>query len=392
MRGAGQLDAMFSSTIAERLKSLLLIVLLFILCALTSCERERPTLKLLVWEGYADPSVIGPFEEEHGCTIRVSYFNTSDDLLKKLIDRKNDYDVISPSSDITKTIMDSNLVLALDLAKIPTYSQTSQTLRNMDYLVQGKASSLWIPFVSQSSSIYGVPFMWGPNVLLYNTAVFKQKPPTSWSILWDPQYRGRVSVWDDISTLYMAAQAIGLNHPDPNAIYHLTDQQLHTVVEKLQQLKPNIAGTWPGSHPEELAAAFRRKEVVVAMGWPMVASELLERGKDFPIAQVIPDENTTGWIDHLMITVNSKHRELAYEFLDYMIQENSQRRTAQVTGYMPANEAAASAMRSTESSEDYRNKIKTISFWQDLLKRRQEYMKAWDRSGLHNEQKLPVGQ
>ena len=32
---------------------------------------------------------------------------------------------------------------------------------------------------------YGVPYMWGPNVLMYNTEVFKDAPPTSWNVVFE---------------------------------------------------------------------------------------------------------------------------------------------------------------------------------------------------------------
>ena len=31
------------------------------------------------------------------------------------------------------------------------------------------------------------------------------------------KYRGKISVWDDLSTVYMAAQVLGYDKPDPGA-------------------------------------------------------------------------------------------------------------------------------------------------------------------------------
>ena len=56
--------------------------------------------------------------------------------------------------------------------------------------------------------------MWGPDPLIYDTTVFP-KPPESWTMFWDPKYRGKISVWDDLSTVYMAAQVLGYDKPDP---------------------------------------------------------------------------------------------------------------------------------------------------------------------------------
>ncbi len=75
------------------------------------------------------------------------------------------------------------------------------------------------------------PFMWGPNPLLYDTKAIPQ-PPDSWAVLWDPKYKEKISVWDDLSTVYMAAQVLGYDKPDPSQLYNLTDEQLEAVKKK----------------------------------------------------------------------------------------------------------------------------------------------------------------
>jgi len=86
--------------------------------------------------------------------------------------------------------------------------------------------------------------MWGPDPLLFDAAAFAQAPD-SWAVFWDPKYKGKLSVWDDLSTVYMAAQVLGYDKPDPSQLYNLTDDQLAAVRKKLIELKPNIRKMWP---------------------------------------------------------------------------------------------------------------------------------------------------
>ena len=111
--------------------------------------------------------------------------------------------------------------------------------------------------------VYGVPFMWGPDPLIYDTTAFPQ-PPDSWSILWDPKLKEKVSVWDDLSTVYMAAQVLGYDKPDPSHLYNLTDEELDAVQKKLIELKPNIRKMW--STGGELTNLFQNHEVVTRHG------------------------------------------------------------------------------------------------------------------------------
>jgi spermidine/putrescine-binding protein len=70
------------------------------LAALSGCKKAPPTLSLLVWEGYADPSFIQGFEAKCQCKVTAAYMGSSDELVAKLRGgASSNYDVISPSSD-----------------------------------------------------------------------------------------------------------------------------------------------------------------------------------------------------------------------------------------------------------------------------------------------------
>lgn len=340
------------------------ILLVLTAIILSACGSKTPTLTLLVWEGYADPSFVHPFEQEHHCKVSASYMGSSDELVAKLRGGSAaNYDVISPSSDVATSIAQAGLAQPLDLSRIPSYTQLSPKLTSL-------------PLVRIAGKTYGVPFMWGPNPLLYEASVFQQ-PPASWSILWDPKYRGKVSVWDDLSTVYMAAQLLGYDKPDPGHLYNLSDQELERVKQKLLELKPNIRKIW--STGGELTNLFENHEVLLAMGWPLMTNQL--RKVNFPIGETIPEESTTGWIDHLMITAASEHKDLAYQFLQYMVEARTQKMVTDVTGYTPANPGAASFMTAEQIKNLHLDNVdeyqKRIYFWENVP-RRDKYNEIWN--------------
>lgn len=345
-------------------RSLATLALLFFAFAFAGCGKQTPTLSLLVWEGYADPSFVRGFEDSHHCRIIASYMGSSDELVAKLRGgAASNYDVISPSSDVATMIATAGLAAPLDLSKIPSYSELSEKLRDM-------------PLVRVNGRIYGVPFTWGPNPLLYDTAAFP-KAPDSWTILWDPKLTDKISVWDELSTIYMTAQILGYDKPDPDHIYNLTDEELENVKAKLLALKPNIRKMWATGG--ELTNLFENHEIVAAMGWPLMTNQL--RQANFPIAETIPKENTTGWIDHLMITSASTHKELAAEFLEYMIEPKTQKAVADVTGYDPANPQAAQFMTAGQKKALHLNDVDEymthIYFWRQVP-RREKYNEIWN--------------
>ena len=346
----------------RRLSAIALLILTSLL--LGSCAKKTPTLNLLVWEGYADPLFIKGFEEQCQCKVSASYMGSSDELIAKLRGGSaSNYDVISPSSDVATMIASAGLAAPLELSRIPTYGQLTPKLTAM-------------PLVRVNGKVYGVPFTWGPNPIIYDTTAFAQ-PPDTWNVMWDPKYRGKISVWDELSTVYMAAQVLGYDKPDPNQLYNLSDAQLEAVKKKLLELKPNIRKMW--STGGELTNLFENHEVVVAMGWPLNTVEL--KKKNFPVGEIIPKENTTGWIDHLMITAASENKDLAYHFLEYMIQARTQKLVADVTNYVPANPQAGPLMTAEQRRglhlDDVDTYQKRIYFWQDVP-RRAKYNEIWN--------------
>ena len=337
---------------------------LFVAGFIGSCKPSEPTLSLLVWEGYADPSFIHEFEVSHGCKIVASYMGSSDELVAKLRGGSaSNYDVISPSSDVATSIVRAGLAAPLDLAKIPAYAGLSSKLRE---------SSL----VKAGNQVYGVPFMWGPNPLLYDAKALP-RAPDSWAALWDASYRDKISLWDELSSIYMAAQVLGYDKPDPGQIYNLSDEQLAAVKKKLIELKPNVRKFWVTGG--ELTNLFQNHEIVLAMGWPLNTVQL--RKLNFPIGETIPTENTTGWIDHLMVTAASRHKDLASEFLAYMVEAKTQKLITDVTHYTPANPGAAQFMSEEEKKGLHLDNpdayMERIYFWQEVP-RRAKYNEIWN--------------
>ncbi len=129
-----------------------------------SCSKKTPTLNLLVWEGYADPSLVQAFEKQNHCKVSASYMGSSDELVAKLRGGSaGNYDVISPSSDVATSIAKAGLAAPLDLSKVPSYGQLSPQLTSL-------------PLVRVNGQVFGVPFMWGPDPIIYDTTAFARPP------------------------------------------------------------------------------------------------------------------------------------------------------------------------------------------------------------------------
>ena len=82
-----------------------------------------------------------------------------------------------------------------------------------------------------------------------------------------------------------------------------------------------------------------------------------------------------------MITAGSEHKDLAYKFLEYMIEAQTQKKVTDVTGYAPANPGAAQFMTAEQQKNLHLDKAdeyqKRIYFWQNVP-RRARYNEIWN--------------
>ena len=189
----------------------------------------------MVWEGYTDTLFTKPFEEACGVKVNATYMGSSDDLVAKLrAGGAETIDLISPSSDAATAIIEAGLASPLDLKRIPSYADLSEGFRNLKV-------------ARKDTVVYGVPWAFGPNPLIYDSTKIKPAPE-SWGVLWDKKYRGKLSLQDDIATLYMVAQFLGMDDPnDPSKLYNLSDEDLGRSRPRCSSCGPTSGST--GSRP-----------------------------------------------------------------------------------------------------------------------------------------------
>jgi putative spermidine/putrescine transport system substrate-binding protein/spermidine/putrescine transport system substrate-binding protein len=320
-------------------------------------------LNFMVWEGYTDTLFAKPFEEICGVQVNATYMGSSDDLVAKLrAGGAETIDLISPSSDAATAILEAGLAAPLDLARLPSYEGLSDGFRKLQV-------------VRKDGAVYGVPWAFGPNPLIYDST--KVSPaPDSWGALWDPKYRGKLTLQDDIATLYMVAQYLGFDDPaDPSRLYNLTDEQLARVKAKMLELRPNVRKYWVTAG--DMTQLFQGGEALMGEGWPLMTNQLRQAG--FPAGETIPREGTTAWADHWMLTSGASNLDAAYAWLEYAAQPFTHKLLYDVTAYIVANPSAKSYMTPEQAAtqrdiDEYGSKV---NFWQ-WSPRRERYQEIWN--------------
>lgn len=141
-------------------------------------------LNILNWGEYIDPELITLFEEETGVKVNYVEMTSNEEMLIKLKSSDCVYDMCFPSEYIIEQLIASDLLLPLDMDKIP----------NAKNIMQDK---LEITNSFDPGNKYSLPYMWGTVGILYNTTMVEE-PVTSWGILWDEKYAGQIWMYDSV--------------------------------------------------------------------------------------------------------------------------------------------------------------------------------------------------
>ncbi|HGA2318896.1 TPA: putative ABC transporter substrate-binding protein YdcS [Pseudomonas putida] len=289
-------------------------------------------LDIVAWPGYIERGEsdkaydwVTGFEKETGCKVSVKTAATSDEMVSLMT--KGGYDLVTASGDASLRLIVGKRVQPINTALIPNWKHIDPRLQNGGWYVVDK-------------QVYGTPYQWGPNVLLYNTTTFKQAP-TSWSVVFEPQdlpdgkpNKGRVQAYD--GPIYIADAALYLKSAKPELgikdPYELNEAQYKAVLELLRQQQPLIHRYWHDATVQ--MSDVKNEGVVASSSWGYMVNGL--KAENQPVASTIPKEGATGWADTTMLHSEAKHPNCAYKWMDWSLQPKVQGDVAAWFGSLPA--------------------------------------------------------
>ena len=325
-------------------------------------------LNLIAWTGYvesgkSDPKVdwVTPFQNQTGCTINVKFADTSDEMVTLMRQGGGTvWDGVSASGDATNRLIAHGDVAEVNVNLIPDFKDVIASLK------APKHNTI-------NGHHYGVPYMYGANVLMYNTQ--KVTPaPTSWDITWETSspYKGKIAAYDSPIFIADAALYLKAHRPDLKItdVYELTSTQLDAAINLLKQQKPMIKKYWAATTDE--TDPFSSGDMVVGTAWPYQVSFLKSENK--PVAAIVPSEGATGWADTWMMSSHAVHPNCMYLWMKWTEQPSIQDQVAEFYGATPSNAKACDLLRThigASADADYHCGddafLKNIALWKTPL-------------------------
>ena len=304
-------------------------------------------LSIIAWAGYIERGETDPafdwvtaFEQKTGCMVSVKQANTSDEMVALM--NEGGFDLVTASGDASLRLIAGDRVQPINTDLIPSWSTIDPRLQSA-------------PWHTVDGVHFGVPYMWGPNVLMYNTDVFPE-PPTSWDVVFKEMTlpdgksnAGRVQAYDGPIHIADAAQFLMFNQPDlgiTNA-YELNADQYAAALDLLRGQRQIVSRYWHDAFIQ--IDDFTNEGVVASGSWPFQANLLKAAG--VPIATTIPQEGATGWADTTMLHVDSENPNCAYMWFEHQLASNLQSDLSVWFGANPSVPAACTDGRGMQTAE-----------------------------------------
>ncbi|AZO30276.1 MULTISPECIES: spermidine/putrescine ABC transporter substrate-binding protein [unclassified Mesorhizobium] len=282
---------------------------------------QAADLNALIWCDHADPALLQPFEEANNVKVNVKEFEgTGAGLAIVEQSQPGDWDVmVIDSIDVPRGV-EKGLFEPLPEDKLPVGDLFPEVKMDKSTIVDGKR--------------YGITEKFGYNTIGFNKTKVDPADMQSLASLASEKYKGKVAIYDYyLPVIGMAALAIGKKTAD------LTEADLSALKVELLKMKANakLVGEVTAS---QTALATGEVDILVGGGeWVTAGLAKENPALDFSI----PKEGAVLWSQSLAMFKDSKNKDMALKFIQYIMSPEGQARLATSSCYwgMPANSKAA---------------------------------------------------
>ncbi len=273
--------------------------------------------------------------QKYGHYIKVNYttYATNEDMYSKLTSGAGSYDVIVPSDYMIEKLIAENFLYEFDAESLSNYKYISDEFKGLPYDKENK---------------YSVPYTYGMLGIIYNTALVDEEDyaEESWGLLWNEKYKGKILQFNNPRDAFGTAMyynGLDINSKDP-AVWQ-------TALNELIKQKPLLQGYVN----DEI---FNKMTTASAAIAPYFAGDYItmaDQNEDLDF--YYPKEGTNYFVDAMCIPKNAKKKELALEYINFMMSEEVAIANAIYIGYASPNTLVYENAEYAEEMGDYAMQI-----------------------------------
>ena len=265
-------------------------------------------------------NVIREFEKLTGINVNYTTFESNENLYSKIVGGGVSYDIIVPSDYMVEKLIKEGMLEKIDFANVPNYEKYFDG-ENYGDLVARKVGN-------ETISDYAVIYNVGTTILIYNTKYVKEKP-TSWKVLWDEQYKGKVLMFNNPRDSFAIAQFIlgqSLNTTSPDD----WDKAAELLKKQRETVKPTYV-------MDEVFVNMESGDYYLAAYYAGDFEIMYGHNPDLDYA--FPEEGVNSFYDAFVIPSSVQNKAGAEAFINFMMEPRIALENAEYIYYATANKA-----------------------------------------------------
>lgn len=275
-------------------KILLLFIFIFLFVSCNEKDESEITgevINVYNWGDYIDESLLTKFENETGIKVVYDTFSSNEDMYIKLKQGIDSYDVIVPSDYMIERLIDEDMVVELDMEKIPNFKYVNDRLKNPTFDPENK---------------YSVPYFWGTGGIIYNTK-FIDDDIDSWSDLFDEKYSGKIIMYNSSrDSIAIALKSLGYSMNSENL------KELEEAKDLLISQKDDVLAYQTDEGRDTIISEDGH------IGFMYSGDALMMIDQNSDLKYVLPKEGPNIWYDAMVIPKSTQNIDGAHKFINFL--------------------------------------------------------------------------
>ena len=283
-------------------------------------------LHLYNWNNYLAEETAKKFEEACKCRLVQDYYSDNEEMLAKLEAGAIGYDLIVPTGNAVQTLIAQGALREIDHGRLPGLANVKPEFLNQFF---------------DPGNRHSVPYAYSVTLLGYNAEKLKELglPTDSWAVIFEPRHleklQGKVTVLDSQRELFAAALKY-LGH----SVNETDEAKLKEARDLILRAKPYWAAFNASSYIKELTIG----NIWLAHGYSndmfQAAQDAAKAKRPFSIAYSTPKEGAVLALDSMVLHKSGPRPDLAYQFMNFMLEGRNSAELSNMIGSGNANAAA----------------------------------------------------
>lgn len=284
------------------MKKLVCFLVVCLLCSLLGgCgyTSDTVTLNVFNWGEYIDDEILDVnalFTEETGIKINYKTYESNESMYTLLESGAAEYDVVIPSDYMIGKMIQEGMLAKLNFDNIPNFQYIDPTYRNLAY---------------DPTNEYSVPYTWGTVGIFYNKKFVDEADlEQGWDILWNEKYAGKIYMFDnarDSFAIAMKKLGYSMNSENP--------AEWQAAYEALAEQKQLVQGYFM----DQVFQKMTNEEGWLAPYYSGDGANMItgDDGNE-DISYFVPQQGTNLFVDAMCVLSNSKNKEAAEQYINFM--------------------------------------------------------------------------